>query len=197
MAWTLGITASHPPGAVALRRDRLPVGERSASGRGGLVAAAKSLLEEAGIHPRDLSLAGVDVGPGSFAGTRMAVALAKALGYAAGCPLGPVSALEARAFSAGPRDVPVALALDARRGRFYGAAFLWEGGVLSRLMDDGLFEHRELRARAPAGAVWLDATFPTAAAVAMLAEASPLRATPFALAPAYLRLVEAQERRLP
>lgn len=207
--WTLGVETTAGEGSLALLKDGLLVAERALSGaRGaGLVPAAKAILEEANLKPSDLSLVAVDIGPGSFTGTRVGVIFAKTLAYATGCGLAPVSSLEARAIEAKAAAVPgvLAVVLDARRGRFYAAAF--RGG--ERLFGDALFTQESLRARVPAGATWLgDAAAglarpgeavlpdrpPSAATVARLGEAAP-RLTPFALAPAYLRMVEAQEKR--
>ena len=137
--WILGVETSAGEGGVALLRDGRPAGLRSLGkgARAGLVPAVESLLKEAGIAPADLSLAAVDAGPGSFTGTRVAVAFAKALGYAAGVPLAAVSGLEARAAEAAA-DGTVSVVLDARRGCVYAALFRSEGGRLLRLMDDCL-----------------------------------------------------------
>ena len=211
--WTLGVSTACAPGALALLRDGSECGRRTLEGsRGsGLVPAARDLLAEAGIRPSDLSLVALDAGPGSFTGTRIAVAFAKSLAYAAGCALAPVSGLEARA-RACPKPGGLAVALDARRGRFHAAAFLRGGGILRRTLADGLFTPAELHAQLPEPVSWLgdagaalarpgDAvlgeTPPDPAVVAAMGEASSLRPSAFALAPAYLRQVEAQEKARP
>ncbi len=190
-AWVLGVEASAGEGSAALLRDGSLVAERPLEGRraSGLVPAAEALLSTAGIRPADLALVAVDVGPGSFTGTRVAVAFAKALGYASGCPLAGVSSLHARAFDAWRRGVrgPLVVSLDARRGSAYSAAFhLEEGGVL-RVCEDTLVPVGSLRLTDADPA-------PSAEAVARLGLASPFRPTPFSLAPAYLRGIEAQEK---
>ena len=142
--------------------------------------------------PSDLSLAAVDAGPGSFTGTRVGVAFAKALGYAAGVPLAAVSSLEARASEAATEGT-VSVVLDARRGCVYAALFRAEGGGLRRLMDDCLLPEGEVP---PADRRLGELPAPSPLTIARLGASAP-RVTPLALAPVYLRRVEAQERRSP
>ncbi len=200
-AWVLGVEASAGLGSVALLKDGSLVEERVLAGQraSGLVPAAEVLLSGAGIRPAGLALVAVDVGPGSFTGTRVAVAFAKALGYASGCPLAGVSSLHARAYDAWRKGLrgPLAVTLDARRGQVYGAAFRLEDAGVTRLVEDALFTPERLEALVPAGAMRLgDADpAPSAEAVARLGLASSERPTPFSLAPAYLRGIEAQEKR--
>ncbi len=198
---TLGVETSAGGGSLALLRNGALLAEQTL-GEGkrlaGLVPAAQALLQGTGLTPKDLGLIVVDVGPGSFTGTRVGVAFAKAFAYASGASLAGVSSLEARAAGAawkGARGV-LAVALDARRGRLYGAAFRVEAAGMTRLVDDALFEPEALKALVPADSTWLGEEAPAAAAVARLGEAAP-HVPPFALAPAYLRRVEAQEKRRP
>ena len=209
--WTLGVETSAGEGGLALLKAGALFASRPLTARGAsLVPAARDLCAEAGILPAQLERIAVDVGPGSFAGSRMGVTFAKTLAYASGCALAAVSSLEARAFQARQEGV-LAVALDARRGRFYAGAFRFEGETLIRLFEDGLFDADTLKAALPGAATWLgDAAqgllrpgdrihpdalkAPEAATIARLGlAATPV--TPFALAPAYLRLVEAQEKK--
>lgn len=221
--WVLGVETTAGQGCLALLHDGVlaaSVGLDALGRRGaGLVPAAKALLAGAGLRPADLALVAVDVGPGSFTGIRVGIAFAKSLAYATPCPLAAVSSLEARARDAAPAGdgaIPfvLAVALDARRDRFYAAAFRVEGLHVARLFEDALFDRDTLHARLPAGSVWLgDAAdrlvrpdervhtdalrAPSAETVARLGLAGSGRIAPFALAPAYMRLVEAQEPRSP
>jgi tRNA threonylcarbamoyladenosine biosynthesis protein TsaB len=96
-----------------LAEEQLASGERSAQS---LAPAIRSLLDEVGWLPREISLVAVGIGPGSFTGLRVGVATAKVFAYAAGAGILGVSTLEAIA-AAAPDDVQMlSAAIDAQRG---------------------------------------------------------------------------------
>lgn len=212
--WILGIETSAGDGEVALMQGARMAGVHALGAGGargaGLVPACETLCRAAGIRPTDISLVAVDVGPGSFAGTRVGVTFAKTLGYASGCALAPVSSLEARAAAAEGTEGILAVALDARRGSVYAALFRRHEGHLERLLPDQLMAPADLVAALPGPVTWLGdagpgwarpgdrigaSGAPGAAVVARLGADGGRRETPMSLAPAYLRMVEAQERR--
>ena len=80
-----------------------------------LVAEA---MAEAGVAFSALDRIGVTLGPGSFTGVRVGLALAKGLALAWETPLVGLGSLEALAFSIGAPGVTAA-AIDARRRRVY------------------------------------------------------------------------------
>ncbi len=90
-----------------------------------LVAEA---MAEAGVAFSALDRIGVTLGPGSFTGVRVGLALAKGLALAWETPLVGIGSLEALAASAGAAGV-VAAAIDARRRRVY-LQLLKEGAAL-------------------------------------------------------------------
>lgn len=65
---------------------------------------------------------GVTVGPGAFTGLRVGVATALGVASALGCPVVPLSSLEARALLV-PGHPRVLALLDARKGRFYAGLY--------------------------------------------------------------------------
>jgi tRNA threonylcarbamoyladenosine biosynthesis protein TsaB len=77
-------------------------------------------LAHAGIDAQALAAVACGRGPGTFTGTRVAVASAKGLAYGLGRPVVPVSTLAAVAASATGAGTVLAV-LDARRGEVYGA----------------------------------------------------------------------------
>jgi tRNA threonylcarbamoyladenosine biosynthesis protein TsaB len=85
--------------------------------------AIARLLSEAGLGPKDLQGVAVDVGPGSFTGTRVGVATAKGLHVALGVPVVGVSSLDAIAHATGPTTAPVLALRDARGGEAYFALY--------------------------------------------------------------------------
>lgn len=128
--WMLAIDASTPRSVVGLGRiGDGPHGElfedaidddRQASAQ--LHATISALLQRAKIDARALACIACGCGPGTFTGTRVAVALCKGLAEAIGRPLVAVSTLAAVAASI-DREGPVLALLDARRGEVYVAAY--------------------------------------------------------------------------
>lgn len=87
-----------------------------------LLPRIEALLARAGTCPRELDLVACGRGPGTFTGSRVAVATAKGLAFGLGCQVVPLSTLAAVAASA-QRDGRVLAVLDARRGEVYAAAY--------------------------------------------------------------------------
>jgi tRNA threonylcarbamoyladenosine biosynthesis protein TsaB len=129
--WMLVLDASTPRCVVVLGRiddgaegpllaDEQDDDGRQASAQLHLRIAA--LFERAGIVARDLVCIGCGRGPGTFTGTRVALATAMGLAEALGLPVVAVSTLAAVAGSIeGPTSVLAVL--DARRGEVYAGLF--------------------------------------------------------------------------
>lgn len=102
-----------------------------------LLPEAARLLAEAGWRPGELDAVAASLGPGSFTGLRVGLALAKSLAWSAGIALVGESSLRTLAASwrrAPGAAGPIAPVLDARRGQVYGALFA--PGDLARLEDE-------------------------------------------------------------
>lgn len=82
------------------------------------------LLDEAGLTVRDLDLIVFGQGPGSFTGVRVACAVAQGLAFALGKPLIGLPSPVALAHAAGAAHRPVLVAMDARMGEAYVAAYV-------------------------------------------------------------------------
>jgi tRNA threonylcarbamoyladenosine biosynthesis protein TsaB len=97
---------------------------------GGLAHAQQVLdMVEAVLAETQVSLSMLDgiaasIGPGSFTGVRISVAVAQGLAFGAGLPVVPVTTLEALASQVTGRGLDRALAcLDARMGEVYWGCF--------------------------------------------------------------------------
>lgn len=95
-----------------------------------LLPLIDAVLRDAGRRLADLDLLAVSIGPGSFTGLRIGLAVAKGLALATALPLIGVPTLEAYAHALGCRSGAVWPVLDARKGEVYAAAFHWEEDVL-------------------------------------------------------------------
>jgi tRNA threonylcarbamoyladenosine biosynthesis protein TsaB len=136
--WMLCFDASAPRTCVALGRvdDRGPshdelLFEDQREDPGSQTSAHLHLrlgaaLEHVKISPAELGVIACGRGPGTFTGSRVAVATAKGLAVGLGIPVVPVSTLAALAGSvelADHHEVIVLALLDARREQVYGALF--------------------------------------------------------------------------
>jgi tRNA threonylcarbamoyladenosine biosynthesis protein TsaB len=129
--WILGFDTSTPRCVIALGRldddghHALVHADERDEDEGGnqasvhLVPRLEAALANAGIQPSALEAVACGCGPGTFTGTRVAVATAKGLCVGLGRPLVPVSTLVAVALSAEVSGWVLPL-LDARRGETYG-----------------------------------------------------------------------------
>lgn len=85
------------------------------------------LMNQLGLEMADVSAIAVDVGPGLFTGMRVGISTAQSMAWALDLPVVPICSLDVVAMNAGWSDVPVAAALDARRGEIYWAVYRMRG----------------------------------------------------------------------
>ncbi|MFO0933439.1 MAG: tRNA (adenosine(37)-N6)-threonylcarbamoyltransferase complex dimerization subunit type 1 TsaB [Planctomycetota bacterium] len=121
----LATAGPFPTVGVSLRDGRVVTAAlATGADRGrGVAPAVAGLLAAHGLTPADLEGIAVEVGPGSFTGTRVGVATAKGLSVGRGTPLVGVGSLEALALVAGTARLPLLTLRDARNGEAYYA--LW------------------------------------------------------------------------
>ena len=111
---TLAFDTGTAVAASALVDDGEVLGERF-SRAVTLLEDVDALLRQAGAHPSDLDRLAVGIGPGSFTGTRIGLAVARGLALARDLPTAGVSTLDALAAGA-DGAAPV---IDARRGEVF------------------------------------------------------------------------------
>ncbi|HLH26385.1 MAG TPA: tRNA (adenosine(37)-N6)-threonylcarbamoyltransferase complex dimerization subunit type 1 TsaB [Chloroflexota bacterium] len=91
---------------------------------------AVRLLQDQGLGPGDLTAVGVAIGPGSYTGVRVGLALAKGLAAARRLPLVGVTTLDVLAAPFVAAGRPVRPALDAGRRRYATALYERQGDGL-------------------------------------------------------------------
>ncbi len=131
----LGIETSTRRGSVAVSSDGVVVAahthEEPNAHAERLLGLIERSLTDAGITRDVLDRIAVGVGPGSFTGLRVGIALAQGIALGLGRPLVGMGSLDAmaRAVSASDRRVRVPV-LDARRGELFVAAYAPDGAEL-------------------------------------------------------------------
>ena len=125
-------------------RADLPTRERHSAG---IIPLLDGLLGASGWGLKDLGAVGAGLGPGSFTGIRVGLAVARGLAFSLGIPLKGVSSFEALARGAGGEG-RVAVLSDARRGRIYGALYEKRSGILSMLCPSACLSVAEAAALA-------------------------------------------------
>ena len=83
-----------------------------------LAKAVAENLARIGAKPGDVEAVGVALGPGSFTGLRIGLALAKGLAFSRGLPLIGIATLDVVAAAQPVQNIPLFAVLEAGRGRF-------------------------------------------------------------------------------
>lgn len=93
------------------------------------------------------------IGPGSFTGLRVSLAVAKGIAFARAIPIWPVSSLMALAMNAKGFDGAIATIIPARKGECYLG--LYEGEELLPIHNPICVDHTELETHVPDDAILL------------------------------------------
>lgn len=126
---TLCIETSSPRGSIALVRGTAVlaelVQEKPNAHAEELMPLLGRLLEQAGVERRSLERVAVGIGPGSFTGLRVGIALAQGISTGLGIDLVGVPSLTvlAAGLERKPQLEVYGALLDARRNEFFFAAF--------------------------------------------------------------------------
>ncbi len=91
-----------------------------------LSPAVAEMMGKAGIAPADLTAVAVAIGPGSYTGLRVGLALAKGLSLAHQTPLIGVSTLDVVTAAFGPMSQPLLAVAEAGRTRVCAALYRWQ-----------------------------------------------------------------------
>ena len=96
-----------------------------------IIPEIDKLFLQARAAKSELTAIGVGLGPGSYTGLRIGIAVAKGLARALEVPIAGVSTLEAMAASYLTKSEPEVVALlEAHRGNVYAGHYAWvEGGI--------------------------------------------------------------------
>ena len=111
---TLAFDTATSVATSALVDDGEVLGERTSRAQT-LLEDVDALLRQGGAHPRDLDVLAIGIGPGSFTGVRIGLAVARGLALSLDLRGGGVSTLAALAAGA-PGALPV---IDARRSEVF------------------------------------------------------------------------------
>lgn len=103
---------------------------------GWLLAFIDEVLSQASLGRQDIQAIGVCVGPGSFTGVRVAIAMAQGLAYGLNCPVVAVSSLAAMAQGVYRQyqHQQVIVAIDARINEIYLSGYEFSQGRISRVL---------------------------------------------------------------
>jgi tRNA threonylcarbamoyladenosine biosynthesis protein TsaB len=111
-----------------------------------LLPLVDEVLAAAGVDLRSVDLLAVSIGPGSFTGLRIGLAVVKGLALASGTAVIGVPTLRAYAHALGPRPGTVWPVLDARKGEVYAAGYRWQGDALEEIAAPAVLSPSALEA---------------------------------------------------
>lgn len=150
----LAVDTTTPSGSVALLEDERLLGEigleSAATHSARLLRSVDLLLGAIGRPVRDVDAFAVAAGPGSFTGIRIGLGAVKALAFASGRPVAPVSALLALATKLTSDGARLAAPIvDAKKGEIYAALFEAGPDGLAELVPQGAYAPDAFFARLP------------------------------------------------
>jgi tRNA threonylcarbamoyladenosine biosynthesis protein TsaB len=165
----------------------------------------KSLLRRARWPVQSLTGVAVSIGPGSFTGIRIGLAVARALGQAIQIPVAGVSSLEIMAAGSKTRAKWLAPQIDALRGHVFSGLFQRNGSkVLHRIVAETMIPahdwEKKVRRRTGRESLWispLKGCYPEARVLLELARLRLAKAGPESyrtVLPLYIRKAAAEER---
>jgi tRNA threonylcarbamoyladenosine biosynthesis protein TsaB len=151
----LAVDTTTPSGSVALLRDGELLGEfdleSPSTHSARLLRSVDLLLQANSLEIQGIEAFAVAAGPGSFTGIRIGLSAVKALAFASGRVVAPVSTLEALASKIASPPVRLACpVLDAKKGEIYAALFEVRTSGLVEVIPQGAYDPDAFFARLPA-----------------------------------------------
>ena len=101
-----------------------------------LLPMAENILKSLRLSFDDVELLACSVGPGSFTGVRIGVALVKGIAFGKNIPCVSVSTLDSLAENLSGLEGIIDPCMDARRAQVYNAIYRFKDGVLHKLTED-------------------------------------------------------------
>jgi tRNA threonylcarbamoyladenosine biosynthesis protein TsaB len=225
VSFDLALETSSRVGSVALSRDGVVLEEQTyAHGlqhATALVPLIDQLLKHHQATPKQIARVFISIGPGSFTGLRVGVTFAKTFAMVCGARLVAVPTVRVLAENAPPDASEVIIVLDAKRGQIFTSRFARDGSewreveparldtlraMLARagrpvlLLGEGIPYHRDAIGEGAGVVIAEESTWrPRASTVAKIGRQLAERGiwTPASeLVPLYIRLPEAEEKRL-
>lgn len=95
-----------------------------------LAPMVQKVLASAGLKPNDLDRIAVTIGPGTFTGVRIGLAMARGMGLALGIPVIGIDSLTAIALNVTGKPGPLMVAADARLNEVYAALYDASGEIV-------------------------------------------------------------------
>ena len=144
----LGIDTSTNVGTVAIYSDtKGTLGEISVNinktHSENIMVMIDELFKLTNTTINDIDKIAVSIGPGSFTGIRIGVAVAKGLASATNCKIVGINELDVIAGNSTSNECEICSIIDARKERGYYCTFKYENGILKQLEDYKVGELRE------------------------------------------------------
>jgi len=115
----------------------------------GFMPAVHALVESSKVGMEEIQTIAVAIGPGSFTGMRVGLAMAKGMAQGLKIPIIGVSSLEALAGQVPYANHPVCPIIDSRKGEIFTALFYWsDDGEMVRTQEDTCLRTEDLASMA-------------------------------------------------
>lgn len=100
-----------------------------------LIPNIEALLSSRGLALKDISCFALSIGPGSFTGLRVGVAILKGLNFVTGIPIVAVPTLDVIADNAKNEGLPICVLVDAKKKNLYSCLYEARDGNIIRVWD--------------------------------------------------------------